>query len=282
MSPETGARSRRHALPWLLPIAVGAWWATRAGTLPGLRLPFGPLLEAFGWSCLYGLLGLSYRVHERPAGESPRVLRAIGLCLLLTLLSTQLCKVLATTLVAQQTWSNLFYLKLLVPVGALAFWCACLLPADTRALVRAVWSRPGVAPLPQLLLLLAAAVVLVSVADLAFEVRGRSAVEVALKSELITKRAWAANILILFSAYTLVLVVTSRLSAALLLVSPVYILLGIASLAKIRYMHAALQPLDLVRIREFLPLFRSYFGMGGMAAVAAALVLWIVAVAEWL
>ncbi len=278
MSHEAGLRSARHALPWLLLIAVGAWWATRTGTLPGQRLLLGPLLEGFAWSCLYILLCLSYHVADRPARESPRIVRTIGLCLLLALLSTQLCRLLATALVAPPTWSNLYYLKALVPFGALVFWLACLLSTETRALVQATWRNPALAVLPQLALLLAAAAILVSGADLAFEVRGGSAVEAALKSELITPRAWAANILILFSAYALVFAVTSRLSAALVLVSPVYILLGVASLVKIRYMHSAVQPLDLVRIREFLPLFRRYFGIGGVAAATTALVLWLGAI----
>src|SRR5262249_14567303 len=46
-------------------------------------------------------------------------------------------------------------------------------------------------------------------------------------------------------------------------------------LAKIKYMHSAVQPLDLIRIPEFLPLFRSFFGTGVLVGTVAALGIWI-------
>jgi hypothetical protein len=269
-------RSAPESLVWLILIALSAAWATRTGTLPGQSLTLGAWLEGIAWACLYAGLGLTYYAAGRPDDKSlARVLRRIGLCLLLALLSTQLCKLLSATLVAPATWGNLFYLKWLVPFASVALWCAVLLPSETRALVRAARASPALAPLPHLALLLASAAILVSCGDLVFEGRGGSSVEATLKSELITSRAWAANILILFSAFAFVFAVTSRLSAALLFVSPIYLALGLATVLKIRYMHSAVQPLDLVRIREFLPFFRSFFGTGAVAATVGGFGVWI-------
>jgi hypothetical protein len=125
--------------------------------------------------------------------------------------------------------------------------------------------------------LLAAAATLVSCADLAFESSGNSAVESALKLQVITKEAWATNVLILFSAYAFVLALTSRMLAALLVITPVYLAFGLSTLVKIRYMHSAVQPLDLLRIGELLPLLRSFFGTGVLAAVVGTLGVWIAA-----
>jgi len=80
---------------------------------------------------------------------------------------------------------------------------------------------------------------------------------------------------ILFSAYAFVLAVTSSFWAALLLVSPPYIALGLATLLKIRYLHSAVQPLDLMRIPELLPFLGGVVGPELWAAVAGALALWI-------
>jgi phosphoglycerol transferase MdoB-like AlkP superfamily enzyme len=266
-----------EALALLAFVGLSAGWATHVGTLPGRVPPVaGPLGVGMAWACLFAGLGLAYRAAGLADRESARdVPRKVGLCLLLALLSTHLCRLLAETLVSPSTWDHLFYLKRLVPPALVAFWCAALLPRETRALVRAARASPAIAPLPHLALLLASAAILVSGADLAFEWSGGSATGATLKSEIIYREAWTANVLILFSAYALVFAITSRLWAALLLVSPFYVALGLATLVKIRYMHSAVQPLDLMRVPELLPFLPSFVGTGVLAALAGALALWI-------
>jgi phosphoglycerol transferase MdoB-like AlkP superfamily enzyme len=271
----SAVRADPVALALLALVALGAGMATRAGTLPG-QLPriSGPVAEGLAWTCLFVGLGLAYRAVSEQA-SAPGVPRRIGACLLLALATTHLCQLLATTLVSPWTWEQLFYLKRLVPPASVAFWCGVLLPRETRALVRAATTSPRIAPLPQLVVLLASAAILISCGDLAFEWSGATAQGAALKGEIIYREAWTANVLMLFSAYALVFAASSRVLAALLVVSPVYAVLGIATLMKIRYMHAAVQPLDVMRTGEFLPFFRGTFGTGVLAATVALLGLWI-------
>jgi hypothetical protein len=271
------ARAEFERVALLAVVALGAAWATRVGTLPG-QLPTtrGPLIQAAAWACVFTGLGMAYRpasIAER--GSTRGLLRRIGLALILALASTHLCKLLSATLVTPWTWDQLYYLKRLVPPALVALWCAVLLPRETRALIRAVWARPAIAPAAHLAVLFAAAAILVSGADLAFEWSGGSAAGATLKAEIIYPEAWTANILILFSAYTLVFAMTSRSSVALVLISPLYAVLALATLVKIRYMHSSVQPLDLTRIREFLPFFRGAFGTGALAATVGATGLWL-------
>jgi Sulfatase len=270
--------SAPETLPLLGLVALGAGWATQVGTLPRRLPPFdGPAGVGLAWACLYAVLALLYGSAEAVAGDRAsirRVLRRVGICVLLALISTQLLKLMATGLVTPWTWDQLFYLKRLVPPASLGFWCVILLPRETRALFQRVRRNPGIAPLPDLALLLAAAAFLVSLADLGFEWSGGSAAGVTLKSEIIYREAWLANALILFAAHALVLVVTRRLGFALLLVSPLYAVFAMATLAKVRYMHSSVQPLDLLRLRELLPFLRTFFGDGPLVLVAAGLVLW--------
>lgn len=256
-------------------VALSAGRAASAGTLPARVPPVGgPLGVGLAWACLYAGLGLAYAAGLTHR-DARRVLRAIGFGLLLALVSTQLCRILAATIVSPYTWDHLYYLKWLVPLAFVAFWCAALLPRRTRALVRTAQASPTTAPLPHLTVLLISAATLVSCADLAFEWSGSSAVGDTLNSEIIYREAWTANVLMLFGAYALVLAVTSRLWAALVLVTPLYAALGLATLMKIRYMHSAVQPLDLLRIPELLPFLHTFLGTGISAAVAGALALWV-------
>lgn len=273
----SGVRSAPDTLGLLVLIGFAAGWATRLGTLPGQAHPvLGPLVEGLAWGSLYVGLSVAYCAADTSNRESiPRVLRVIGLSLLLALVSTHLCHVLSATLLTPWIWGKLFYLKRLVPPVFVAFWCAALLPRETRALVRTVQTGPALAPLPHLAVLLASAAILVSCADLAFEWGSTSAVESTLKVQLITKEAWAGNVLILFSAYALVFALTSRVAVALLLVSPFYLALGLATLVKIRYMHSAVQPLDLMRIGEFLPFARRFLGTPALVAALGVVGLWI-------
>jgi Sulfatase len=61
----------------------------------------------------------------------------------------------------------------------------------------------------------------------------------------------------------------------LIVVSPMYMVFTLATLAKIEYMHSAVQPLDLIRLAEFMPLFRSFFGTGVLVTGIVGLGIWI-------
>ena len=272
---------RLEALILLAFFGLTAGWFAHLGTLPG-RVPLvaGPLGAGLGWACMFGGLVVAYQAASSgERGFSRRLLRKIGLGFLLALLSSQVCRVLAATLVSPMTWDHLFYLRLLVPLGSMAFWCAVLLPGETRALLRAMRTSPAFAPLPELAVLLFSAALLVSGADLAFEWSGPSSAGATMKSDVIYPEAWTANILVLFGAYGLVLAATRRLWTALVLISPLYIALALATLVKVRHMHVGIQPLDLLRIPELLPFLRSFLGVGILAAIAGALGIWIIGLA---
>lgn len=270
------------AIPGLVVTLVCAVWAARTGTLPGQGLPvFGPAIQGVIWACLYFGLGLTYgRVAPDDRGSVRRVFRRLGVSIPLALLATRLCRLLLEAQIASTVWAELFYPRWLLPLAFVGLWCAALLPRETRGLARAALAQPEIAPLPQLAVLVVSAAILVSCADLAFAFqRGGGAVQARLSTDDIWVRAWVLNVLILFSAYALVFAVTRRVATALLSVSPLYAVLGLATLAKIKYMHSAVQPLDLLRLPEFLPLFRSFFGRGAVAAAVVGLGVWVGALA---
>jgi len=271
------ARSALEALLLLALIAVSAVWATRSGTLAGVSFPvLGAAIQGILWACLYAGLGLAYCAVSPKEGKSARSMwRKLGLCLALALISTHICKLLLAPLLVPATWANVFYLRRFLAPAFVGLWCTALIPRETCALYRAAKRNPTIAALPELTVLLASAVVLVSCADLAFHWRWVTAVEDYLKVDIIQTNAWATNVLILFSAYALVFAVTSRVATGLLVVSPLYAALGLATLAKIKYLHSAVQPLDLIRAPEFLPLFRSFFGTGVLVATVSAVGIWI-------
>jgi hypothetical protein len=274
----SAVRSTPEALLLLPLIAVSAGLSTRMGTLPGQGRPvLGPVVEGIAWGLMYLGLGLAYSAGRLADRESTRlVLRRIGLSLLLALVSAYLChQLLQGVLGSPWAWGELFYLKRLVPLVFVVFCCAALLPRETRALVGAAGAASALTPLPQLAVLLASSAILVSGADLAFEWSGDSAVQSALKLQVITQEAWNLNVLLLFSAYAFLFAVTARVPATLLLVTSFYAVWAVATLQKIRYMHSAVQPLDVVRLGEFLPFARSFFGTAALAAATGALALWI-------
>lgn len=271
------ARSAPEALSLLAVVAMSAIWATHRGTLAGESFPvLGAAIQGILWACLYAGLGLAYRAVALKEGKSVRrVLRKLALCLLLALISTHICKLLLAPLLAPATWADFFYLRRFLAPAFMGLWCIALIPRETRALYRAAKTNSTIAPLPELTVLLASAAVLVSCADLAFQWSWVTTVEDRLKIDIILTSAWATNTLILFSAYALIFAVTSRVAIGLLVVSPLYAALGLATLAKIKYMHSAVQPLDLLRVPEFLPLFRSFFGTAVLVATVSALGIWI-------
>ena len=270
-------RGRPDFVPLLALVMAGAVWAARTGTIPGQGFPLiGSAMSGLLWGCLYVGLYLAYGAAARKEEKSPRVVwRKLGLCLILALLSAYLCRVLVPPVLERATWEKLFYLRRLLPLTFVGLWSTVLLPHQTGMLVRVVLTHRNFAPLPHLAVLLFAAAVLVSWADLMFEWGGKSAVEGFLKSQTIRKDAWATNILILFCAYTFIFAITRRVATTMLLLSPFYAVLVLASLTKIKYMHSAVQPLDLIRIPEFVPLFSSFFGTTLALVVIAAVGLWI-------
>ncbi len=96
-----------------------------------------------------------------------------------------------------------------------------------------------------------------------------------LKGEVIWKRAWATSSLILLAAYALTFAVTGRLAIPLILISPLYLGFVLANVLKVSYMDVGVQPLDVLRIPEFLPFFHSFFGTEGVVAVIGALGIWL-------
>jgi hypothetical protein len=274
--------SAAGVFPWLALTTAVAVWATHTGTLPGRSLQLvGPAVQGGFWACLYVGLGLTYGAvapDERDSGR--RVFRKLGLSLPLALLSTHGCRLLLEARISPSVWTDVFYLRWLLPLTLVGLWCMALLPWETRALIRTAKASPGIGPLPQLAGLLVSAAVLVSWSDLTFAFQqGGGGVQARLRGDEIWASAWAMNVLILFSAYVLVFAITRRAVVGLLLVSPLYAVFNLATLAKIKYMHSAVQPLDLLKLPEFLPLFRSFFGTGALVATLLGLGFWIAAVA---
>ena len=201
-----------------------------------------------------------------------RVLTVIGIA---ALTSTFLCSLLLQWLFTAEVWAKLFYLRWFLFPAFAGFWGAVLYPLEIRAVAGSLKYRPALASLAQLAVLVATAAVLVSCGDFAFEWAGPSAVGAVLRSEEMWKRAWATNALILFAAYALTFALTRRLIATVILISPLYLGFVLANIVKINYLDVAVQPLDVLRIPEFLPFFRSFFGTAGVVALVCGLAIWI-------
>ncbi|HEU4649598.1 MAG TPA: hypothetical protein VFS33_11100, partial [Gemmatimonadales bacterium] len=273
----SSARPASEALLWSAMVALSAVLATRTGTLPGRSFPIlGAAIQGILWLGVYAGLALMYVRAARSSGTSARrVLRRVGLGGVLALSFTHLCRLLLAPLLVPAVWSQFFYLRWLLPLALTGLWCAALLPGETQTVRRAAKARPALAPVLDLAILLGSAAVLVSCTDLAFQWGGGSAVGARLQVDVIQMNAWITNILLLFCAYALAFAITSKAITSLLLISPLYAVLALATLVKIRYMHSAVQPLDLIRVPEFLPLFRSFFGTGALVGAIAACGAWI-------
>jgi len=272
---------RDSAVGVLVTAAVGltAAWLTRRGILPGRSLSIlGPALQGLLWMGVATSMSVAYRAVPPRGGDSDRhVVPKIGACLLLALSGAYLGERLVRPLLLPVSWARLGYLGIIVPPALVVLWCALLLPRETRALYRAARDHSTGRLVIELFGLLAAAAALVSAADLALQAGGEGEIAARIKADVILLSAWATNTLILFSAHVLVFAVTARATAALLVVSPLYVACGLATLAKLKYMHSAVQPLDLLRIPEFLQLFRSFFGATTIVVIVVFLGLWIAA-----
>jgi len=194
------------------------------------------------------------------------------MCLFLAIMMTHFVRLLLSHL-SPSLLAHTSYLRFLLPSIFTGVCCAALLPGDTRNLVRAALARTSIAPLPALAVLMVAAALLVSCADMAFQLWGK--MPVARGAGLAIGRIpWVTNCLILFSGFALAFAATSSVKRGLLLVAPPYLTLATATLIKIHYMHSAVQPLDLIRLPEFLPLYIQFFGPAAAVATVAAVVLW--------
>src|SRR5215207_7540138 len=200
------------------------------------------------------------------------------LIVVLALASTRALRIVLAPLLRPAGWSDYYYLRLLLPIALVAAWTVVLLPRDTRALVQRVRTNETLAPVAALGVLLVAAAALVSASDLAFQlVRSGSIMQSRLAIEVIDWRAWLTTTAILFAVLALVFAMTSSAAASVLLVAPLYLTMMFATLMKIRYMHSAVQPLDLLSLPEFMPLFASFFGMFAVVTCSIAFVLWLAA-----
>jgi hypothetical protein len=264
---------------WLLAlvIALVAGWEARARTLPNPGGPWiGAMLAAAMSVVFYAVLVLAYGAIERSsAASAARLARRVGLAILLALVSTQLVKITANPLLRPLDWMYFHYLRRFLAPAFAVLWCAVLLPRETMAITRAA-RRRDVAPLVALALLLLAGAALVSAGDFAFQhVGSDSPVQRQLARDLIKPRPWATTTLILFVVLSLVFAVTSSVTVSVVLVSPIFAAMVFATLGKIRFMHSAVQPLDLLTLPELLPLLGTFFGSGAIVASVAGIVLWL-------
>jgi hypothetical protein len=176
------------------------------------------------------------------------------------------------------TWSSHAYLHVVMAAGFLILWWVALSPARALASYRGWKSRARPAVVTDMAMMLAVAALLVSLADIGFHLGGSTSVSSRLRTDSITLRAWLTNTALLGCFFTLAYAITRRALTAVLLVAPVFLLLVVSSFVKLRYLHSVVQPLDLLRIPELLPLFRGLFGGGTIAAVGLAAVSWVAGV----
>ena len=285
-APHTNPKIAREA--WSSPlsrvllacVALAAAWETHATTLIGIGVPaLGVVLQALLWVVLYA--GLVIALGSAGSGDATsvsRVSRRVGLALLLGLASAHLAKLAIWSALDPPGWYAYHYLRLLLAPALAAFWCVVLLPRQVRALAQAVRRRDALAPLPALVVLLVVAAALTSVSDLAFQlVRQGSAMQNRLGADVITWRAWLTTTAILLLVQALVYAVTSSAATAILLVAPIFATMVFATLVKIRFMHSAVQPFDLLTLPEFMPLFGAFFGTWAAIGSAIAIACWLVA-----
>ena len=240
-------------------------WATNKGTLPGDGIAEGVL-----WACMYAGLFMFYHQYSLEGRRSARsLMRRLGFSLLLAVASTHVFKVL----VSPEIWHKFYYLRYISIPAIIALCCVMLLPLETKALHRSARTSKIVAPFLSLAILIVASAFLVSLTDFVIQIFVTSSSNP--NHAFIQRNAWATTILILLSAYTLAYSVTSKMTTALLLVSPVYVIFGIATIAKWKYMHTFVTPLDLLRVPEFLPQFRIFFGTGVLVATVCGLIAWL-------
>ena len=232
----------------LLDLCAGAICGTAAGPLPGTglieRFPIaGSVLVAAAWLAGFAVLAFCYR-GAVAAERLTNVYRRLAL----VLLATAAASVAAT------------FHEQLVAAGALLL----LLGPETRSLWRAAVARRAGAAAAGAAITLVCAAFAVGAVDLLLHVDGNWE-----QKYQLGLGAFAVNVGLLGAVYTVLLAFTARLGAALLIGTTLYAALGLASLGKIAYMHAALHPLDLLYLAELVPQVGSTFGAAGIGALLA-------------
>jgi hypothetical protein len=279
-----GARVAASApATWILAagIAGAAAWNSHARTLLRVGGPaLGPAIQAVAWVLLYAVLVLVYAAAERASTESaPRLARRLGTALLLALISAELVRIAINPLLRPAGWAWQPYVRLFAPLVIAAVWCAAMLRRETASVVRALRGRDGAWLVAVLVTLLVVAAALVTVGDLAFPLaHSGSSVYRRLSIQVIEPRPFVTTTLILFVVLALVFAATSSAAAAVLLVAPIYATMVFATLVKLHYMHSAVQPLDLLTLPEFMPLFGEFFGGAATVASVVGIALWVVGI----
>jgi hypothetical protein len=157
-------RSRIHPAAHPLRPFRGRGPTRRGVSGGGLRLP-GLAATALFCACLYGVLGTLYLRVSPGDGSARRVLRRLGGCLVLAVISSYAFM----RLLPPDAWDKFFYLRYPAFPAFAALWCAALLPRESRELLRAAAAARPDDPLRPLSLLLLAAAILVTGSDLALQ-----------------------------------------------------------------------------------------------------------------
>lgn len=245
----------------LLASAVGAVWAVNAGPFPGTELvarwPLaGSILVFIAWFALYGFLAHAL-LRSAAVGPPRQLLFRLALVLFVLVLASPLAYFAESNVLFRTRYSKYLYL---IAVAALAV--RFLLWRETKNLWDRAAAKPASALAASVFLAMLIAAFAVAAVDLLLLIDGDRE-----QKYKITWAAYAANTLLLGSLYLIAFAVTARLWSAILAGSAAYLVLGFSNLAKMTYMHAAVQPLDLLYIAEFMPQFRSTFGFGPTLAM---------------
>ena len=175
-------------------------------------------------------------------------------------------------------WGHAPYLRGLLSFAAALTWASVLLRHEITLLAETLKGRPLFLPLIGVAAFMLTSVLLVSGADLALLWLGR-VTSPPWRGVPLAPWAWTSNVALLFMLYLSAFALTARIATAILIVTPAYVALTAATMAKLTYMHTAVQPLDLLRLPEFLPLFPEFFGGAVLAAAVAAALIWGLALA---
>ncbi len=183
------------------------------------------------------------------------LLRKLSVCLILVVVSSGL---LAKT----ETLHYLQYGKYLYLLSGTVLWFTLLLGPETKELWRKAKSNPRAGSIPMLVSFMLIAALTVCAMDIIIHF------SLPTRKFALSTSALVVNAILLSSTYLFVFGFTSRVLVAILLVSPIYIVLGIATIAKITHMHAAVQLRDLLYLPELLPQLRDTFGLASIFGVA--------------
>lgn len=269
---ETTGRSPEIVVALVMACA-GALWAVHAGPFPGtalvLRHPFaGNAALVAVWLALYATSGRLLLSHSR---RTPR--RLLGRTALGLVLIVAACAPLA--LADRLTVLGLPFVKAPWTLAAVVL-SVCLVCRQEAA---SMLSRARAGRVSRLLLwcLAASCVAAVTVAAVAFlmNVAGGSPIE----GVQLSRAGFAVSTVLLAGLFLVGGGLCGRLAPSMLVGATLYTGLGLANAAKMKYMHASVQPLDLMYVSEFMPQFTSTFGVAAAAAAIAGGVLLALAVA---